>query len=157
MNKLLVFSRNVWVWILQWIPINFYTCSKTCYMGGHHNSLNLKNILPLNNPRVSHLYVPCRSVCNWDQHWIKWSKPFWGVNQGIKVTSKLLKIKGSRMQGCNLNFDPWKSSDQAIKDTFFADQKLDHGHKRFNRQHISDYTTPCNLIQLHHYSRTWKA
>ena len=29
------------------------------------------------------LYVPCRSVCNWDQNWIKWSKPLLGADQGI--------------------------------------------------------------------------
>ena len=38
--------------------------------------------------RGSHLYVPCRSVCDWDQNRIK---PFWEADQGIKVTSELLK------------------------------------------------------------------
>ena len=57
----------------------------------------------------SHLYVPCKSVCDQDQNWIKQSKPIWGADQGIKVTSKLLR---SRICSCNLTFDPWKSSDQ---------------------------------------------
>ena len=36
---------------------------------------------------IAALYVPCRSVCDW----IKQSKPFWGADQWIKVTSELLK------------------------------------------------------------------
>ena len=72
--------------------------------------------------RSSHLYVLCRSICSQDQNWIKQSKPFWGADQWIKVTSELLKIDNQE-QGCNLTFDPWKSSDQEpqkgmIKDTF---------------------------------------
>ena len=95
--------------------------------------------------RGSHFYVPCRSICNQDQNWIKWSKPFWGTDQGIKVTSKLLKINNQE-HGCNLTFDPWKSSDQEPQEglikqssTLFADQKLDRGRKCFNRRHISGY------------------
>ena len=72
--------------------------------------------------------VTCASI----EHVRRWKclEAFWEVNQGIKVTSKLLKIKGSRMCGCNLTFDPWKSSNQEpqkamIKwsNTLFADQK----------------------------------
>ena len=43
-------------------------------------------------PKGGHLYVPCRSVYDWDQNWIKWPKTFWGANQEIKVTSRLLKL-----------------------------------------------------------------
>ena len=77
----------------------------------------------------SHLYLPCRSVCDRDQNWIKRSKPFWGADQGIKVTSELLKstIKNAWL---NVTFDPWKSIDQepqkeTIKrsSTLFANQK----------------------------------
>ena len=49
-------------------------------------------------------YVPCRSVCNQNQNWIKQSKPFWEADQGIKVTSKLLK---STDQELHLQFDFW--------------------------------------------------
>ena len=45
------------------------------------------------NSRGSHLYVPCRSVCNRDQNWIKRSKPFLRADQAIKVTSELWKSK----------------------------------------------------------------
>ena len=37
---------------------------------------------------------------------IKMSGGLLGADQDIKVTSELLKIKGSRAQGCNLTFDP---------------------------------------------------
>ena len=77
----------------------------------------------------SYFYVLCRNVCDQDQNWIKRSN-FWVEDQGIKVTSKLLKIKGSRTCCCNLTFDPWKSSDQEPQkgtirrlSTFFAHQK----------------------------------
>ena len=31
------------------------------------------------------------SVCDWDQNWIKWSRPFMRADQQIKVTSELQK------------------------------------------------------------------
>ena len=71
--------------------------------------------------RGSHFYVPCRSICNWDQNWIKWPKPFWGTDQGIKVTSKLLKINNQE-HGCNLTFDLWKSSDQEPQEGWSSNQ-----------------------------------
>ena len=39
------------------------------------------------------LYVSCRNICNQDQNWIKQSKPFLRVDQGMKVTSELQKSK----------------------------------------------------------------
>ena len=77
--------------------------------------------------RNSHLYIPCRSVCNRDQNWIKRSKP--GGDQGIKVTSKLLKINN---QECMAAIWPLTLENQAIKSlrrrwssdqAHFADQK----------------------------------
>ena len=63
--------------------------------------------------------------------WEDVRRSFEGLNQGIKVTSKLLKFKGSRTHSCNLTFDPWKSSNQepqkgTIKwsNTLFANQKI---------------------------------
>ena len=74
------------------------------------------------------------------------------LNQAIKVLLggrsrdqvdlRTNKINGSRTQGCNLTFDSWS---QAIKNFrrhqahFLLIKKLDHGHKRFNWRHISDY------------------
>ena len=70
--------------------------------------------------------VKCREY--WEDEDVR--SPFGGLNQGIKGTSKLLNIKGSRMHSCNLTFDPWKSSNQEpqkgmIKrsNTPFANQK----------------------------------
>ena len=89
--------------------------------------------------RGSHFCVLCRSVCDWDQNWIpKWSKPFWGANQGIKVTSELLKstIKNTRLQ-CDLWPLQIKRSrasegiDQVIKHTFCRSKNLIVGRKSF--------------------------
>ena len=73
-------------------------------------------------------------------------RPFGGADQGIKVTSKLLKIKGSRTRGCNLTFDPWNQAIRSLRREQKSDQtyflsikKLDCGPKRFNMQRISDY------------------
>ena len=41
--------------------------------------------------RGSHFYVLGRSICDWDQNWIRKEKPFLGAHQGIKVISELLK------------------------------------------------------------------
>ena len=57
----------------------------------------------------SHLYVQCRSVGDRDQNWIKC---FWGADQGIKVTSKLLKINN---QECTAAMWPLTPGNQAIK------------------------------------------
>ena len=57
--------------------------------------------------RGSHLYVLCRSVCEWDQNWYKRSMPFLRADQGIKVTSELQ----TKNQATN-------SNDQVIKHTF---------------------------------------
>ena len=72
----------------------------------------------------SHLYVPCKSVSDQDQNWIKQSKPSlggWSREPGDLQTIRL------RTCSCNLTFDPWKSSDQephsandqVIKHTFW--------------------------------------
>ena len=42
---------------------------------------------------------------------MKMSGGVWGDDQGIKLTIELLKIRGSRMHGGNLTFDPRKLSD----------------------------------------------
>ena len=89
-------------------------------------------MLQYTKARGSHIHDPCKSVCN--QNYQR-SKPFWGADHEIKVTSKLL-INGSRTCGCNSTFDPIKSSNQAH---FLSIKKLDRCHKCFNRQHISDY------------------
>ena len=81
----------------------------------------------------SHLYVPRRSVCDWDQNWIKQPKLFLRANQAINVASKL-KIERISY---NLTFDPLKKSFRR-KQSIFVNQNLDPGRKRFNRQHISD-------------------
>ena len=96
--------------------------------------------------RGNHLHVPCRSVCDRDQNWIKRSKPFWGADQGIKVTSKLLKINN---QERTTAMWPLTLENQAIKSLrreqssdqphFLPIKKLDRGHKHFYRWHVSDY------------------
>ena len=77
--------------------------------------------------RGSHLYVLCRSICEWDQKGIKLSKPFWGADQG---TYKLPKSTN----GCNW---PLILGNQAINaSTFFLPiQKLDHSCRHFYRRH----------------------
>ena len=78
---------------------------------------------------ASHLYVPCRSVCDQDQNWIKQSKPLFESRSRDQGNLWTAKIKGSRMRGCNLTFDPLKSrqsrasegNDQATK--HFVNQK----------------------------------
>ena len=59
----------------------------------------------------SHFY---RSVCDWDQNWIKQPKLFLRANQVINVASKL---KNQRIETCgyNLTFDPLKSSNQELQ------------------------------------------
>ena len=57
--------------------------------------------------RGSHLYVLCRSVCEWDQNWYTRSMPFLRADQGIKVTTELQ----TKNQAIN-------SNDQVIKHTF---------------------------------------
>ena len=49
----------------------------------------------------------------------------------------------SRMNGCNVIFDPWKSSDQV---DFLPIIKLDCGHKRFYRRHVSDYPLATQVV-----------
>ena len=88
--------------------------------------------------RRSHLYVLCRSICNRDQNWIKWSKPFLKGDQGGIQTDKINRL---RMSSCNLTFDPENEvikglRRQAIKHTFYWS---DQGCKCFNRRRISDY------------------
>ena len=60
----------------------------------------------------SHLYVPCKSVCDQDQNWIKWSKPFLRANQRVKVAFEPQK---SQDQNTWLEFDLWPIKNQAIK------------------------------------------
>ena len=97
--------------------------------------------------RGSHLYIPCRSVCDWDHNWIKRSKPSWGANQGIKVTSELLKINNQEHAAAIWpltlenqaikNLRRGRSSDQAH---FLPIKQLDHDRKCFYRWHISEYS-----------------
>ena len=120
--------------------------------------------------RGSHLYVPCRSVCNRNQNRIKRSKHSLRANQGIKGASKLWK---SRIRNAWLQFDLWPIKNQAIKGSqkgrssdqahFLPIKNLDPGHKHFNRQHVSDYplsysltagSTPKQKICVHHRIRT---
>ena len=60
---------------------------------------------------TSQLLKSSGSVCDRDQNWIKWSKPFL---EGIKVTSKLLKLMVQESMGAiwPLTFDLWKWSNQ---------------------------------------------
>ena len=80
---------------------------------------------------VTYTYVPCRNICNWDQNWVKRSKPFWRANQGIKVTSKLLKSTDQECVAAVWPLTHCEWSDQepqkgTIKQssTFLADQNL---------------------------------
>ena len=101
-----------------------------------HKKWGILSNLDLSLTRGSHLYVPCRSVCDQNQNWIKRSKPFFGL---IKVTSSLVsrplirlgdlwtaKINGSRTQGYNLTSTLWKCSrtsegnGQVIKHSFWS-------------------------------------
>ena len=66
-----------------------------------------------------------------------------GGNQGIKVTSGLLKINNQEPVRAIWPFDPSKSSNQhpqkgTIKQSsrLFAHQKIDRGRKCFNRWHM---------------------
>ena len=83
-------------------------------------------------------YMSHVEVWDWDQNWMEWSKHFWEADQGIKVTCKLLKI--NNQERGRLQFDSWHFGNQVIK-SLRRDQSstLDHGHKCFYRQHISDY------------------
>ena len=73
--------------------------------------------------RGSHLYVPCRSICDRNQNRIKRSKHFLRANQGIKGTSKLRK---SRIKNARLQFDLWPVKNQVIKGLRRADQATKH-------------------------------
>ena len=105
--------------------------------------------------RGSHLYVLCRSVCNRDQNWIKRSKPFRGADQGIKVTSELLKINNQEHTAA---IWPLTLENQAIKSLwrgrssdqahFLPIKKFDLGRKCFYRRHISDYPLSMNYGNL---------
>ena len=64
-------------------------------------------------------------------------RPFWGPIKG----SRIAKINRSRTHGCNLTFDPLKTSTQGpqkgmIKQ-FLPIKSLDSGRKHLNRQHVS--------------------
>ena len=69
-------------------------------------------------------------------------RPFWGL------------IKGSRIHGCNLTFDPLKikcsKASEGNNQAIFGDQKLDPGCKHLNRQHASDYllVLHCNELSV---------
>ena len=68
------------------------------------------------------IYVPCRRVCDRDQNWIKWLKPFLRADQEIKVTSKLRKSKD---QECVAPIRPLthkKSSDHELLKGQSSDQ-----------------------------------
>ena len=71
-------------------------------------------------------------------------RPFWGPIKGSRVA----KINRSKTHGCNLTFNPLKTSAQGPqKETikqFLPIKSLDPGHKHLNRQHVSDY-----LLVLH--------
>ena len=109
---------------LRWILLllKCYLISSGCFTGAQR----WKHLIA----RVSHLYVSCRSVCDRDQNWIKQSKPFLRVNQGIKVTSKLQKSKD---QECAAPIRPlickkikWSRAFEGMikqSSTLFADQK----------------------------------
>ena len=62
--------------------------------------------------RYIHLYVLCRSVDDQDQNWIERSKPFWGNDQGIKVTSKLLNSTNQKHVAAILLLTLENQSDQ---------------------------------------------
>ena len=53
----------------------------------------------------SHLQVPCRSICDWDQIRIKRSKPFFESQSRNQGDLQTVKIKGSRTCSYNLTFD----------------------------------------------------
>ena len=99
----------------------------------------------------SALYVLCRSICDRDQNWIKRSKAFLGADQGIKVTSKLLKSMDQERAAAIQPLSLWKSSNQepqkgTIKRVLLI-KILDPFCKHFNRQPISDYyLLPCNGV-----------
>ena len=82
----------------------------------------------VSQPYKIFMRVRCAGIEN-TEHVRRWKCPeaFLGADQGINMTSKLLKIK---IQSCNMTFDPWKLSDRerqkgTIKwsNTLFADQK----------------------------------
>ena len=124
----------LWNGVWSHVTIVFHTRSHTCT-----TALQMSSFLPL---------------CDWEQNWMEWSKPFLRADQGVKVGSKLQKskhiqystvlsmIKGSRCTAIIpikkqviKSFRKEQSSDQAQ----FLQIKIDFGHRYFNRRHISDY------------------
>ena len=69
-------------------------------------------------------------------------RPFWGPIKG----SRIAKINRSRTHGCNLTFDPLKTSAQGSQKKMIKPIKsLDPGYKRLNRQHV---TTPWSYTVI---------
>ena len=101
--------------------------------------------LPLMKPctgysdlRSCHSYVPCKSVCDQDQNWIKQSKPFLKTSQGIMVTSKLRKSKGQEcMVAIQKGTNKWSFCPSKI---LIPVTNVSTG----DIWHISDYLRPSN-------------
>ena len=109
--------------LLKWIPLDMQLAKIFCM----HLAFPLFCIFSKDN----HLYVPCGSICDWDQNWIKRSKPFCRADQGAKVTSKLLKINDQELTAAmwpftleNQAIRASKGNDQAIKHTFCQSKNL---------------------------------
>ena len=74
--------------------------------------------------------------------------PFWRPIKG----SRTAKVNGSRTHGCNLAFEPLKSSTQEPQKGTIQQlspiKSLDPGCKRLNRWHLSDYpfVLHCNKL-----------
>jgi len=91
-------------------------------------------------------HVAYRSICDWDQNWIKWSKFFLGDDQGVKTnsegprsTDQHIRFKGG--VAILLSFEPPSNQElqkHAIK-WFSLIKILDPGCRCFYGWYVSDY------------------
>ena len=96
------------------------TLQTHCQVIVYHVSQRTYSDLPAFLKLLSPLYVPFRSICDWDQNWFKQS--FFGADKG---GLRVAEINRSRMCSCNLTFDPGSNDQEpqkgmikAIKRTF---------------------------------------
>ena len=144
-----VWQIRLWAWSQNdWQIITQYSCMEHHQFLCHDTTtivtwtVSETMLLYMLVSRGSHFL--CRSVCDWDQNWIKRSKPFLRANHWPRYP---LNSENQKDQECMAPIWPFTRKDQGIKHTFCRSKKSWcwlQTLKQATYSHISDY--PCCIL-----------